>query len=825
MVKESERQLLRKIIKNANQVEDISIVDHDEDKYYEVVDKYGITGELNDIIDSFNGHTSTKSSIFETSELNIGIICDEFLFYSLKNAANFVYIPYSNHMKIDETLDMLLVVTSWRGLDHSWDYIASPNSGKRTKLISLINEYKNHNIPTVFYSKEDPVSYKEYLSLAKECDFIFTSAKEMIDDYIRDTGNTNVSYLEFGVNPLYHNPIGKDLSNEHLNSIVTFAGSWMVRFPERNSEALEMFSAVNKTGKKLAIVDRQYERKMSRYHYPSFLIRSISETIPHERLMKLHKATSWGINLNSVRDSITMFANRIYELQAMGNVVISNYNKGVHTKFPHIFISNYQNDIQHFIRTTTREEKREIIATGLREVMLNHTSYHRIEKLIQINAPNYKLSSPKVLIVGENEYSEEAFYNQSYENLDYVSEKRFQQNNIPHDYDFIAFFSGHLNYKSNYIENLLSAFVYTDSDSVIMGQDFYDFVDNKNIIKSLGMIKSKKISSLENHNNELTVFNIPLSQIDIIEDSNNEEPNIESKNDINNLLSIVIPIKEDHKFLNYKSLLGLKDQYFSDKVNILLVDNGTHNQSETGLIKELKEEFANLSYYYFGDKELKMNQIKNQLLSKIESEFITFIEPQNQLSVVNLKEALYRLMANPEIEVLISNKKTAEEHKESANISLIDQVNKVDGDIDGLIIRKSFLLQNEIKFNEELENKEVSFLIKVLKVASNIEVLSKKLHHNYSVSFDISESSYMSVLNECLLEEQLIRDLLDEKELFNYTNEVFISNFIKKYIDMFKKLKKDKLQGLEILKEIYQTYETYYDGQNEDLNNFMKLLF
>src|SRR5699024_7194194 len=124
--------------------------------------------------------------------------------------------------------------------------------------------------------------------------------------------------------------------------------SWMVRFPERNEEALEMFSAVNKTDKTLAIVDRQYERKMARYHYPSFLIKNISETIPHERLMRLHKATNWGINLNSVRDSVTMFANRIYELQAMGNVVISNYNKGVQIKFPHLFISIYQNNIQNF---------------------------------------------------------------------------------------------------------------------------------------------------------------------------------------------------------------------------------------------------------------------------------------------------------------------------------------------------------------------------------------------------------------------------------------------------------------------------------------------
>src|SRR5699024_12520881 len=94
-----------------------------------------------------------KSAMFNKSELNNGIICDEFLFYSLQNAANLTYIPYSNQLEVDETIDMLLIVTSWRGLDHSWDYIANPKSSKRTKLISLINDNKQSDIPTVFYSK------------------------------------------------------------------------------------------------------------------------------------------------------------------------------------------------------------------------------------------------------------------------------------------------------------------------------------------------------------------------------------------------------------------------------------------------------------------------------------------------------------------------------------------------------------------------------------------------------------------------------------------------------------------------------------------------
>src|SRR5699024_7416570 len=212
MKKLTNKQVLHNIINNIDNENDIEIVRKSPEKYYSTVDKYGISSKLNQIIDNFEGENPRKIGLYEKIDLNIGIICDEFLYYSLKDTANFIYIPYEEKLEINQEVDLFLVVSSWRGLDHSWDYVANPKGKKREKLIELIQMYKENDIPTIFYSKEDPVSYKEYLSLAKECDFIFTSARESIAKYKLDTGNENVDLLEFGVNPMYHNPIGKDLS-------------------------------------------------------------------------------------------------------------------------------------------------------------------------------------------------------------------------------------------------------------------------------------------------------------------------------------------------------------------------------------------------------------------------------------------------------------------------------------------------------------------------------------------------------------------------------------------------------------------------------------
>lgn len=60
----------------------------------------------------------------------------------------------------------------------------------------------------MFYSKEDPVNYEAFIGLARKCEYVFTTAVEKIESYQKDCRHNNIFVLEFGVNPLYHNPIG-----------------------------------------------------------------------------------------------------------------------------------------------------------------------------------------------------------------------------------------------------------------------------------------------------------------------------------------------------------------------------------------------------------------------------------------------------------------------------------------------------------------------------------------------------------------------------------------------------------------------------------------
>ena len=149
--------------------------------------------------------------------VRIGIIADKFLYESLRVAADFVPLTPENLDEEIPTLDLLLVVSAWRGLNGEWHGFGGENSEARqlfdSKVVPLA---RSLDIPIVFYSKEDPPNFSKFLGLAKKADFIFTSAEEMVPKYREAVGEgIPVEALRFAVNYestclLYTSPSPRD---------------------------------------------------------------------------------------------------------------------------------------------------------------------------------------------------------------------------------------------------------------------------------------------------------------------------------------------------------------------------------------------------------------------------------------------------------------------------------------------------------------------------------------------------------------------------------------------------------------------------------------
>src|SRR5699024_1488254 len=90
-------------------------------------------------------------------QAKIGIISDLFLYKSFEGLADFHPIYPENYQSFPD-LDVLLLVSTWRGIDGiSWRGVTSRNNEKQKKLFTeILPFFRDKGIPIVFYSKEDP---------------------------------------------------------------------------------------------------------------------------------------------------------------------------------------------------------------------------------------------------------------------------------------------------------------------------------------------------------------------------------------------------------------------------------------------------------------------------------------------------------------------------------------------------------------------------------------------------------------------------------------------------------------------------------------------
>src|SRR5699024_1814753 len=160
----------------------------------------------------------------------------------------------------------------------------------RHHLYDMIAELQDREIPVLFYSKEDPVNYDQFVEIAKKCDYVFTSAEEIIPRYIEAVEHERVYKLEFGINPRKHNPIGINLPEFKDNKDeVIFAGSRMFKYPIRHQESAMAFDGIINSDKKLTHIHRILKLEHKRYHFPPNYIQYSSYPLPHDLLMKTHK--------------------------------------------------------------------------------------------------------------------------------------------------------------------------------------------------------------------------------------------------------------------------------------------------------------------------------------------------------------------------------------------------------------------------------------------------------------------------------------------------------------------------------------------------------
>lgn len=328
-----------------------------------------------------------------TSELKVACILDEFTAECLSHEVKLVKVAQENwERQLEEQQpDFLLVESCWRGNDGNWGTLTQGSGGGK-KLSPIIKYCQKNGIPTVFWNKEDPPHYDKFGAIARLFDLAITTDINMVPHYKKDYG-IDVYPLSFGAQPVIHNPVPMIPRLEKA----VFAGSYYGDKPKRCYDFENVISAVERAGVDYDIFDRNYYRDIAKFAFPKRYQDKIVGNLSPDEVWKAHKGYKYQINMNSVQDSATMFARRVYESLASGTPVISNDSLGVRELFGDLVImENDSHTIEERLKELESSPKlyQELARQGVRRVMREHTYGHRIEKICHLLGMDVEVALP-----------------------------------------------------------------------------------------------------------------------------------------------------------------------------------------------------------------------------------------------------------------------------------------------------------------------------------------------------------------------------------------------------------------------------------------------
>ncbi len=312
-------------------------------------------------------------------QLKIACIMDEFTFGSYRHECDTQQLT-PDHWKAELSAFMpqlLFIESAWRGKDELWGSKVGHTS---QELQDIVAWCRAMSVPTIFWNKEDPVHFESFLTTAKLFDYVFTTDIDCIHRYKAALGHDRVYLLPFACQPATNHPI----ETYERKDAFCFAGAYYTRYPERTRD-LGNFAAELPTFRPLEIYDRNYGKNDPNYQFPAAYQPYIVGTLPFDQIDKAYKGYRYAINLNSIKQSQSMFARRVFELLASNTVTVSNFSRGIRILFGDLIITT--DNGSEMVRklnmlASDDEHARKLRLAALRKVMHEHTYEQRLSYVV-----------------------------------------------------------------------------------------------------------------------------------------------------------------------------------------------------------------------------------------------------------------------------------------------------------------------------------------------------------------------------------------------------------------------------------------------------------
>lgn len=339
--------------------------------------------------------------------LRVGCILDEFSYQAWSPEFELLPInPGQYDLEFLKSLDFLLVESAWNGNQGAWKYQLVGQNAPSQELQQLVNACKQVGVPTLFWNKEDPPHFDDFLKTATLFDFIATSDANRIPHYRKLVPATPVFTLPFAAQPNVQNPARNGLT--HLGGNIAFAGTYFrEKFPERRNQMDLLLGAAHSVSQSYGLRFEIFSRHAggeNKYQFPSKWTGNVSGSLPYSQMLAAYRCFDVFLNVNSVVDSPSMCARRIFEIAASGTPVVTTESKALRRFFSseEVISVNETSQAEHTLRALVGSEmlRRRTAHVALRRVWENHTYRVRAQLIARnLGLEQQDHALPKVTII------------------------------------------------------------------------------------------------------------------------------------------------------------------------------------------------------------------------------------------------------------------------------------------------------------------------------------------------------------------------------------------------------------------------------------------
>lgn len=281
----------------------------------------------------------------------------------------------------------VLIDSAWQGNGGVWRHqIARPGGQSASPELERLTDWcRKRSIPTVFWNREDPPNFEQFITSAALCDHVFTTDAGCVSRYKETLGHDRVHALPFAAQPRVHNPISAP--GGRLHDLV-FAGTWYAKkHPGRIAQMDTILRPALRYG--VHIYDRMLFHTHSDYYvFPEEYRPQIVGSLTYEEMTGAMKQYRVMLNVNSVTDSSTMCSCRVFEALMSGAAVVSGYALGIENLLGAELVPMPRTETEAeeaIVRLLQDEEARErAVHLAQRKILSEHTYSARLDEVLTV---------------------------------------------------------------------------------------------------------------------------------------------------------------------------------------------------------------------------------------------------------------------------------------------------------------------------------------------------------------------------------------------------------------------------------------------------------